>query len=667
MFSKKTSYLFVAFLFAMTLSPIQGLRADVIYLEPDTLLLTGAVGSEFDLDLKVDAVQNLKFFKAYFTFNPGVLDTVSFTQGPLFPSSGAGTWPGGHLFSNDTVIALEDLIYGAGLAVDGPGVLFTVRFRAIAPGKADFYPINHVLRDIVGDTIESEMLGSTIFVDYPPVPINLLQPFDGELFDKYPRDSIALVWSSTASVYPGEGVSCRLEYGLSESFASESTLVVSGLLPTDTTYSIYTADLESGGIYFWRVVATGDLYGYERVVISSFDLNLMDPIAGFNMTLPVGGQVSRYPMDSIMLVWKPSSSVFPSEGVVYRLEYGTSGLFDPAFTTIVPDISETTYPLYVDDLAETEYYWRITAVGDNYGYERLASNLRKSFVFKLMVPFVPFILLSPTEGETVVGPPSGFAEFDWSESQSVYPGETVSYRFELSVNPSFETLTVPAITGADSDARVLMADLESLDYFWRVTAIGDTYGFETLAIPFSNYFSVEIGATEPAPFSLRMPTDSSIVNIAHLENVTLEWDDADVGDPYDTMQYVLFMGPDTNFLSSAVLVDTTWYVPGISIPTSDLPLAQSLFWRVLAKNRFDLERWSTSANQILFYVLGDVTGNSKINLADITKIIDFVYLSKVPPIPKESADVTCDGKANLADITRLIDHVYISKEDIICP
>ena len=67
---------------------------------------------------------------------------------------------------------------------------------------------------------------------------------------------------------------------------------------------------------------------------------------------------------------------------------------------------------------------------------------------------------------------------------------------------------------------------------------------------------------------------------------------------------------------------------------------------------------------------GGYTGNTdcdtdgKRNLADITKLIDRVYLSKTPLCCEENGNVDGDseGKFTLADITKLIDHVYLSKQ-----
>jgi hypothetical protein len=56
---------------------------------------------------------------------------------------------------------------------------------------------------------------------------------------------------------------------------------------------------------------------------------------------------------------------------------------------------------------------------------------------------------------------------------------------------------------------------------------------------------------------------------------------------------------------------------------------------------------------------GDCDSNGKVNLADITYLIIYVYMSGPAPWPTlEVGDVNCDGKINLADITAMISYVY---------
>lgn len=59
----------------------------------------------------------------------------------------------------------------------------------------------------------------------------------------------------------------------------------------------------------------------------------------------------------------------------------------------------------------------------------------------------------------------------------------------------------------------------------------------------------------------------------------------------------------------------------------------------------------------------DRSDDGKCNLADITRLIDRVYISKNDLCCEQdgNTDGDTEGKINLADITKLIDHVYIGK------
>jgi hypothetical protein len=61
--------------------------------------------------------------------------------------------------------------------------------------------------------------------------------------------------------------------------------------------------------------------------------------------------------------------------------------------------------------------------------------------------------------------------------------------------------------------------------------------------------------------------------------------------------------------------------------------------------------------------------NGDINLADITRLIDFVYVSHNPLCCAENGDINVDGVGpNLADITGLIDAVYVTQNPLpACP
>ncbi len=68
------------------------------------------------------------------------------------------------------------------------------------------------------------------------------------------------------------------------------------------------------------------------------------------------------------------------------------------------------------------------------------------------------------------------------------------------------------------------------------------------------------------------------------------------------------------------------------------------------------------------WMCGDLNGDEKITLSDVTILIDHVYISKDPlDIPRAgNVNGSLDLKVTLSDITMLIDHVYISKDPLNC-
>jgi len=68
------------------------------------------------------------------------------------------------------------------------------------------------------------------------------------------------------------------------------------------------------------------------------------------------------------------------------------------------------------------------------------------------------------------------------------------------------------------------------------------------------------------------------------------------------------------------------------------------------------------------WMCGDCNRDEKVNLSDITILIDYVYLAGDDPDPLEAGNVNAslDGRINLSDITRVIDFVYLGGEDLQC-
>ena len=54
-------------------------------------------------------------------------------------------------------------------------------------------------------------------------------------------------------------------------------------------------------------------------------------------------------------------------------------------------------------------------------------------------------------------------------------------------------------------------------------------------------------------------------------------------------------------------------------------------------------------------VLGDVNEDGDVNIADVTKLIDYLLDNSATPFNRNNADVKQDGNIDIADVTSLID------------
>jgi len=66
------------------------------------------------------------------------------------------------------------------------------------------------------------------------------------------------------------------------------------------------------------------------------------------------------------------------------------------------------------------------------------------------------------------------------------------------------------------------------------------------------------------------------------------------------------------------------------------------------------------------YICGDASGNDKLNILDVTYIINYLYKGGPAPIPLQSADADGSGNINILDITRIINYLYKGGEEPVC-
>ncbi len=418
-----------------------------IYLEPDTIYITdGSIGTEFDLEVRVDAsTVGMRLYELLVNYQPGLLDTVSFTLGPLLDNSGYSVFDAYKIVESDedTALYFLGILMGPDAVVDGPGVVATVRLRTKQAGEADLGIFNAVLTDVNNDTIPSTSEGSIVFINTPPDSPVLIEPAWGESVSGLPGEEFDLVWSESRSVYPGEGILYTLDYSKTSAFLPESTVTVTGLI-------------------------------------------------------------------------------------------------------------DTTFTLYVDDLRSGQYYWRVKAIGNIYGFE---------------------------------------------SDPDLYP----------------------------------------------------------------SWFQFVYGAVEPEQYDLLVPADGSLININNKEFLLYDWEDAASANPNDTIKYILYLSSDPAFTPGSELhVDSTEDVSEMNIPTAILPLAEWGYWKVNAINKYDLYRWSSSTFSIMHYWRGDLDNSRFIDITDLVFLVDYMFADGPAPDVLEAADMNCSGGIiDVSDLVFLVDYMFL--------
>jgi hypothetical protein len=58
------------------------------------------------------------------------------------------------------------------------------------------------------------------------------------------------------------------------------------------------------------------------------------------------------------------------------------------------------------------------------------------------------------------------------------------------------------------------------------------------------------------------------------------------------------------------------------------------------------------------YVLGDVNGDTVIDVGDVVYIINYLFKGGLPPNPVEAGDVNCDGVVDVGDVVYLINYLF---------
>ena len=359
----RKSYLTAVVTLVLAFAVTSASKAQSIYVQPDEEFITTGVGTEFDIEIRVDdQFPSLKSFVIHLGFDATKLDTVYTLEGPLLPSSGVTTVFDVFIVDGNK-LEVEGLILGAGIDVAGPGLLATIRLKVLETGTVDMAPIFHRLRNVGGDILTVEPFGTIVYIDVPPEPFDLLDPTDGETVEGLPTESFNLEWDASSSVYPGEGILYDLEYGTSPVFDPGQTITVPGL--TTTSHTLYVDDLEVGS-YYWRVTAVGDVSGFERVGTPDpesfeFDYTYAPPFA-FDLAAPSHGEeIQLNLVTEVTFDWDDATSIIVGDDVDYAFYLGPSSN-PPTGAVLSWPCLESEVTFAVEELPTGINYWRVEAI-----------------------------------------------------------------------------------------------------------------------------------------------------------------------------------------------------------------------------------------------------------------------------------------------------------------
>lgn len=107
--------------------------------------------------------------------------------------------------------------------------------------------------------------------------------------------------------------------------------------------------------------------------------------------------------------------------------------------------------------------------------------------------------------------------------------------------------------------------------------------------------------------------------------------------------------------SSATFVDSGNGHGSFSWNTKGNPKGTSSFSFIATDNSGSSD---TIAMKVTLLPTGDANGDSKLNLADIIYVVNYIFKGGPPSTPHNAMDANCDGKVNLSDIVYLVNYIF---------
>jgi phosphodiesterase/alkaline phosphatase D-like protein len=322
-------------------------------------------------------------------------------------------------------------------------------------------------------------------------------------------------------------------------FLDVQAFLVQDAIVSETQYSVI--DLDANTTYYYRVRANNERsfseYSEKRIVTT---LPLDAPTA-----LP-GSEIGR---NSFRASWQEVPTVEN-----YRLEVATDEYFTQPVSGYDKLVLDDTTILVVGLKQNTNYYYRVSALGFN------AASTPSNAV-QVTTPVLP----APVLYEATSVNSNSFTAV-WSSVVDVE-----SYVLEVSTNPNFSTIatTIPDITDTLYEVQSLTVGMM---YYYRVRAKeGINYSL------YSNISNQQLAESPTSPSALSMPTNLITSNINYTGFI-ISWDMIS-----DATYYTVDIATDNQFLSMVAGYEEV-VVNGTSLVVGGLEDNTTYFARVKAHN-----------------------------------------------------------------------------------
>ncbi|MGB7053999.1 MAG: Ig-like domain-containing protein [bacterium] len=620
-----------------------------VFFNPDTTVVSPL--DSFEVNIEVDAnLTGIHCFMVSVHFDTSLIQLLDVFEGPLLPGQGMTFF-----FWNDDIFPYDigSCLMSYGLYADGPGVLATMKFRAV--GQAGVTPLTFTHVEFSDTSIPPVQIpvdsshGAVIVSGDQSPSVYVTSPASGGIYNSLP--------TLTIDMDDDMGLD-RGYYQIDACTGAWTELWSYNSNSSDTTINWPVPGVSEGShtIHFRVIDDAGNANGDTCTYAWTFTYDVTEPTVQVTSP-PSGGTYNYLPtltidLDDDVGLDRGYYQVDGCTGAWTELWSYNSGSSDTTIDWPVPGVSEGSHDIYfktADDAGNRNgdtcsYFW--------------------SFTYDITPPPPPTLISPPDSIVTNDSTPT----FIWSSTA----GSGGTYTLQYATDALFtDAVTVSGLQDTTYD---VLTPLSDDNYYWHVKATdraSNESGYQTR--PFM--FTINTGA--PSVPDLLTPEDSSVTCDF---TPTFTWTGSSLilagGSGTETggtgfsswlaqVTYTLQYSPDPSFTEATT-------IEGIAENTHTVPDTTALddttyHWRVEAVDQADNHSgYQEHPFQFTVFVGGDVNRDGIVNVGDVVYLVSYLYKGGPPPDPLEAGDANSDGIVNVGDVVYLVSYLYKAGPPPVC-